>query len=163
MSTIIHCVKDSQCLPEKKTQGAICRDLRLTEEVTIAPGELKTAWTWLKTFIPNGRQCKMYARSWLPVKHGVTLANWVAVFDSDYRGEYIVQLLNISQETVTLTKYMRVAQIDFLPAYQPEHPRFWTPDVPTLETIVDEEVYNTFEEKYPSARWDWRFNSTWTH
>ncbi|MBO4203727.1 hypothetical protein J5893_02745 [bacterium] len=46
----------------------------------------------------------MYARSSLPSKIGLMLANGVAVIDSDYRGEYLLQLYNFTAQTVKIQK-----------------------------------------------------------
>jgi len=50
--------------------------------------------------MPLGWQCRVYARSSLPVKNGLMLANSVAIFDANFRGEYIMQFYNFTSETI---------------------------------------------------------------
>ncbi len=57
----------------------------------------------------------IFARSGLSTKHGITLANSVGVVDSDYRGEIIVALKNLSNEPYTVHNGDRIAQLVFTP------------------------------------------------
>lgn len=57
----------------------------------------------------------MYARSSLPTKHHLFLANGVGLIDSDYRGEYHLQLYNPTQETITIPSHTRLCQLEFAP------------------------------------------------
>jgi dUTPase len=63
----------------------------------------------------------MYARSSLPTKAHLMLANSVAVFDADFRGEYLMQLYNYTAETVEIPAYTRLAQLEFFPYLRAEH------------------------------------------
>lgn len=163
MNSILVCTYDDQLLPEKKSSGAVCRDIKIEEDITVAAGQLHTVSAWIKARIPLWWQWKVYARSGLPVKRWLMLANSVAIFDADYRGEYILQLYNFTDASVSFPKYARLAQLEFMPAYQPEHHRYWTEQIPWLEFLTDRELYNTFEATYPTERWSQRFNSTWLH
>ncbi|MDR2540590.1 MAG: hypothetical protein LBD11_02110 [Candidatus Peribacteria bacterium] len=69
----------------------------------------------MKTFLPQGRGSKLYARSSLPTKTGLMVANNVAIFDSDYRGEYLMQLYNYTSETVEIPAFTRLTQLEFFP------------------------------------------------
>lgn len=158
-SSIIFCVQDERFLPEKKSSGAVCRDCSITETITITPWSMTIVWTGLKTFLPLWRHIKVYARSGLPSKTWLMLANGVAVFDADYRGEYMLQLYNFTTASVTIEQGSRVAQLDLCPTYIP-----WTPstqEVPIINSIVDTVIYDAFTEHYPSKRGEWRFHSTW--
>jgi dUTPase len=57
----------------------------------------------------------MYARSSLPTKTGLMVANGVAVFDSDFRGEYLMQLYNYTSEVVEISAFTRLMQLEFFP------------------------------------------------
>lgn len=57
----------------------------------------------------------VYPRSGLSTKHGIDLANCVAVIDSDYRGEIRIPLRNNSDETFFLRDGDRVAQLVVTP------------------------------------------------
>jgi len=160
MKKIIVCVSNKKLLPEKKTLGAVCWDMRLAEDIVVEPWKLFVVGTGVKTFIPHGRHCKVYARSGMPVKMWLMLANSVAIFDADYRGEYMMQLYNFTDKIVKLEKYTRVSQMEFLPYYYDSW-KFGVVKIPEIEFVVDPKLYGNFEEKFPSVRWDGRFNSTW--
>ena len=53
----------------------------------------------------------MRPRSGLAIKHGVTVANAPGTIDSDYRGEVKVLLINLGQETFTINRGDRIAQM----------------------------------------------------
>jgi dUTPase len=57
----------------------------------------------------------MYARSSLPTKMGLMLANAVAIFDSDFRGEYLMQLYNYTSQVQDIPAFTRLAQLEFFP------------------------------------------------
>ena len=83
METIVICASHENFVPERKTPEAMCWDIKAAESLSIAPGEVKLVKSGLKTFIPTGRCCKIYARSSLPIKQGLQLANSVGLVDSD--------------------------------------------------------------------------------
>ena len=62
---------------------------------------------------------KLYSRSGLSIKRAVGLANSVGVLDSDYQGEVMVALHNISNEAVEVYDGERVAQMLIEPVYHP--------------------------------------------
>jgi len=161
MDNIIICTYDEQLIPEMKTQGAAAWDMRTSVDFTIQPGEVKLISAGFKVFMPSWWQANFYARSWLPIKSGLMQANNVAIMDSDYRGEYYMQLYNFTSEPITMEKYSRLCQLQFHPVYQPEFPRYGTDSVPSLEVVVDQAMYDEFADRYPSGRWTGAFNSTW--
>jgi dUTPase len=46
---------------------------------------------------------------------GLMLANAVAIFDSDFRGEYLMQLYNYTSQVVEIPALTRLAQLEFFP------------------------------------------------
>ena len=102
--------------------------------------------------MPSGWQANFYARSGLPIKSGLMQANSIAIMDSDYRGEYYMQLYNLTDEPISIEKYSRLCQLQFKPVYQPEFPRYGTDQVPSLEIAVDQDMYDEFAERFPSDR-----------
>ncbi len=158
LTPIIICVSDAAYLPEKHTAGAVCRDLRISTDITVAPGEIILAPTGVKIACPEGRHTKIYARSGLPIKSWLMLANSVGVIDNDYRGEYFLQLYNCTQQTVQHSKGTRLWQLEIVPYFTP-----WLAHdlvTPTIETIIDPEVFTHFEEHYPTSRGSGWFHST---
>ena len=62
----------------------------------------------------------VYARSGLGIRHGVSLSNGVGVIDSDYRGEIMVGLTNLSDAPYTIHPGDRIAQLVVAPVVLPE-------------------------------------------
>ena len=144
-------------LPYKATEWSIWRDLKLAEDITILQWSVVLAPTWVKSALPLWRWIKVYARSSLPVKFGLIVANSVGVIDSDYRWEIKVELTSLSWEK-TLTAWTRIAQLEICPYFQEWKP--FLSETPKVEMIVNPEIYENFEEKFPSDRWAGWFGST---
>jgi len=78
------------------------------------------------------------------------LANGVGVIDNDYRGEYFLQLYNFTETTVTHTAGTRLGQVEIVPYFLPEQSH--TLMMPPIETIIDPDIFQHFEELYPTSR-----------
>ena len=104
-------------LPAYETPGSAGCDLRacMDAPVSIAPGETVMIHTGLSMEIPAGYVGLVFARSGLSTKKGLAPANKVGVIDSDYRGEWMVGLLNHSPEPRTVEPGERIAQAVFVP------------------------------------------------
>lgn len=100
-------------VPEFKTQGAAGCDLcaLLEKEVIINPLERKLIPTGLSIELPIGYEAQIRPRSGLSLKHGITLINAVGTIDSDYRGEILVPLVNLSNEPYAVKPYERICQM----------------------------------------------------
>jgi dUTP pyrophosphatase len=57
-------------------------------------------------------------RSGLAARYGVTVLNSPGTIDADYRGEIQVILINLGQESFTVTRGMRIAQLTIAPVLQ---------------------------------------------
>ena len=53
---------------------------------------------------------KIYPRSSMAIKRGITLVNDVAVIDSDFKDEIVLALCNNTMEDVTIKKGEKIAQ-----------------------------------------------------
>ncbi len=104
---------DDLGLPTYATEGAAGLDLKasLGEPVLLKPGERGIIPTGLKMEIPPGFEGCVRPRSGLAMKQGLTLTNAPGTIDSDYRGEVKVLVINLGQETVTLKRGDRIAQL----------------------------------------------------
>lgn len=109
-------------LPEKQSEQAAAYDLCCSESFSIRETEIHVVPTNLVMEIPPGLVGKIYPRSGLAAKYGITLANGVGVIDSDYRGEVKVILYRLPTSRfqkaaqppdVRFTPGSRVAQIIF--------------------------------------------------
>lgn len=97
--------------PEYATFGASGFDLHLfsDKEIKIENNEIAKLPTGLKFEIPSGFGLFIFSRSSVAMR-GVSLANGVGVIDSDYRGEVLVPLRNLSGCGVTIQPGTRIAQ-----------------------------------------------------
>ncbi|MES2478193.1 MAG: dUTP diphosphatase [Bacteroidota bacterium] len=100
-------------LPEYQTSGSAGMDLRanLTESITLQPMERKLIPTGLFIALPESYEAQIRPRSGLSIKRGLTLVNAVGTIDSDYRGELMVPIINLSAEAQTIEDGERIAQM----------------------------------------------------
>ena len=107
-------LRENAKIPKRATNGSAGMDLYacIDESITLEPGQLAIIPTGIAIELPNN-QCVayLYARSGLGVKHGICLSNGVGVIDSDYTGELMVSLINLSREPYTIKHGERIAQL----------------------------------------------------
>ena len=98
-------------LPSPATPGSAGYDLASADEGELAPLERKLFRTGFSIALPDGYECQIRPRSGLALRHGITLPNTPATIDSDYRGELMVALVNLSTKQFRVTRGMRIAQM----------------------------------------------------
>lgn len=105
--------KGNQPLPEYATPQSAGMDLRanIKEPVTIDTLERTLVPTGLFIQLPVGYEAQVRPRSGLAIKNGVTCINTPGTIDSDYRGEVMVELVNLSKEPFTINPGERIAQM----------------------------------------------------
>ena len=107
--------------PAYATAGSAGMDLRacIDEPMTIRPMERVKVPAGFAIALPGPQWVAfIFARSGLGIKSGITLPNCVGVIDSDYRGEVIVGLTNLSDTDYTIQPGDRVAQLVIMPVTQ---------------------------------------------
>jgi dUTP pyrophosphatase len=62
-----------------------------------------------------GFEAQVRPRSGLAAKNGITVLNTPGTIDSDYRGEIKVILVNLSKESFTIKRGMKIAQMVIQP------------------------------------------------
>lgn len=104
--------------PRRQTPGSAGADLCacLRAPLRIAPGDTVMVPLGFAAEIPPGYAGFVFSRSGLGSKRGVVVAQGVGVIDSDYRGEWLVPLRNLSQQAYTVSPGERIAQVIFLAA-----------------------------------------------
>ncbi|HEV2363094.1 MAG TPA: dUTP diphosphatase [Caulobacteraceae bacterium] len=106
-------------LPAYETEGAAGMDLRAAvpagEPLTLRPGERAAAPTGLAVAIPQGFEGQVRPRSGLALRAGLSQPNTPGTIDSDYRGELMVILINLGEETIVIRRGDRIAQLVIAP------------------------------------------------
>lgn len=62
--------------------------------------------------IPDGYDVRVYPRSGMSLKNGITLSNSVGVIDNDYKEELFVTVINNSDDVFIIEDGMRIAQFE---------------------------------------------------
>jgi len=109
-------------VPRYMTSGAAGMDLAaaIDEPITVGAGASAVVATGLAMAIPHGFEGQVRPRSGLARKHGITVLNAPGTIDSDYTGEVMVLLVNLSREPFTITHGERIAQLVIAPVVQAE-------------------------------------------
>ena len=104
-------------LPAYGTPMAAGMDVRaaLAEPLALKPLQRALVPTGLRIQLPEGYECQIRPRSGLALKHGVTVANAPGTIDADYRGEIVIILINLSDETFVINPGERIAQMVVAP------------------------------------------------
>ena len=99
--------------PSYKTKGSSGLDLRasLMQDIIIEPHERAAIPTGIFLQLPEMLEAQIRPRSGLALKDGITVLNTPGTIDSDYRGEVLVILVNLSNKPFKISNGDRIAQI----------------------------------------------------
>jgi dUTP pyrophosphatase len=103
----------SVALPGYHSTDAAAFDLAARDPVLVPPGEVVLVATGLVIEVPPGHAMLIVARSSLPLKKQLMVANGVGVIDADYCGptdEIKVEVYNFSSTSVAIAPGERIAQ-----------------------------------------------------
>lgn len=108
-------------LPAFQSSQAAGADLlaAVTEPVTLLPGQRALVPCGFVMALPQGYEAQVRPRSGFAARHGVTVLNSPGTIDADYRGEVMVIVINLGQETVLIERGERIAQMVVAPVVQP--------------------------------------------
>ena len=90
-------------------------DLRSTIEINIPPFGRALIPTCIKLSIPEEYEIQVRPKSGLALNQGLTVLNTPGTVDSGYVGEIKVIVFNTNNETVTVSKGMKIAQAVLCP------------------------------------------------
>ncbi len=109
-------------LPRYRTPGAAGMDLHaaIAHPLTIAPLGRVRVPTGLAIALPPSFEGQVRPRSGLAASAGLTVLNAPGTIDSDYRGEVIVLLVNVSDAPATISPLERIAQLVIAPVARAE-------------------------------------------
>ena len=106
-------------LPARQSALAAGADLSAAigedAELEIGPGGRALVPCGFSMALPEGFEAQVRPRSGLALKHGITLLNSPGTIDADYRGEVGVILINLGQESFTIRRGERIAQLVLAP------------------------------------------------
>jgi dUTP pyrophosphatase len=106
-------------LPSYGTSEAAGFDLASAHDLVVGARQIALVRTGLVIEVPTGYFLAIFARSSTPLKRGLIVANGVGVIDSDYSGpndEVMIQVMNVTESEVRISRGDRLAQGIVLPA-----------------------------------------------
>ncbi|WP_353354411.1 dUTP diphosphatase [Intrasporangium sp. DVR] len=99
-------------LPSYAHPGDAGADLVSRIDVTIAPGERVLVPTGISIALPPGHAGFVHPRSGLAARHGISIVNAPGTIDEGYRGEVLVNLVNLDRtEPFRVQRGDRIAQL----------------------------------------------------
>lgn len=109
MKLPIEKIYEDSKLPAYGYQGDAGMDLFAYGDFVLKPGERVSVPTGIKMAIPEGYVGLVWDKSGIAFKRGIKSMG--GVVDSGYRGEVMVCLINLSQETQEIKKGEKIAQM----------------------------------------------------
>jgi dUTP pyrophosphatase len=88
--------------------------------ITLLPGRRALIPTGIAIALPPGIEGQIRPRSGLALRHGVTVLNAPGTIDADYRGEIHVLLVNLGEDSFTVERGARIAQLILCATMQAE-------------------------------------------
>jgi dUTP pyrophosphatase len=99
-------------MPAYAHPGDAGADLCSRVEVTIQPGQRVLVPTGVALALPPGHAGFVHPRSGLAARHGISIVNAPGTVDEGYRGEILVNLVNLDpREPFTVRRGDRIAQL----------------------------------------------------
>lgn len=111
---------DSIILPKRQTKNSAGYDFYVAKDTILKAKSITLIPTGVKAYMESDEVLKIYVRSSMPMKKGITLANNVGIIDSDYYenpdndGHIMIQVMNFSDNDILIKKDERIAQGIFL-------------------------------------------------
>lgn len=113
-------------IPSYATIGSAGMDIRAAGDYVVAPGQTMMIPTGFAVAIPEGYELQCRPRSGLAAKNNIIVANTPGTIDSDYRGEIMVLLHNLTTPDIfgntghpfEVRRGDRIAQLVFAPVTQ---------------------------------------------
>jgi dUTP pyrophosphatase len=111
-------LRDGGLAPTYAKPGDAGADLASVEHHVLTPGSRALVRTGVAVAVPDGFVGLVHPRSGLAARHGVSIVNAPGTIDSGYRGEILVNLVNLGSEDVTVRRGDRIAQLVIVPVVQ---------------------------------------------
>jgi dUTP pyrophosphatase len=112
VSVQIHRLDPALPLPAYAHPGDAGADLTSRVDVTLAPGQRVLVPTGIAVALPEGYAAFTHPRSGLAARHGITIVNAPGTLDAGYRGEILVNLVNLDpHDPFDVRRGDRIAQL----------------------------------------------------
>lgn len=111
-------LREGFILPSYALDGDAGMDVFSLDDVLINPGERHVFPLGFATEIPSGYCALIWDKSGLSAKYGLKVLG--GVIDSNYRGEYMVCVINLGKDVCEIKKGNKIAQILIQPIIQAE-------------------------------------------
>lgn len=99
-------------IPASARPGDAGVDLYARVDLDLAPGERSLVPTGVAIALPDGYAAFTHPRSGLAARHGITLVNAPGTIDAGYRGEIMVNVVNLDpREDFRIARGDRIAQL----------------------------------------------------
>lgn len=108
---VLACIREGEELTGWNRENVKAKFPVTGRTIEFYPGDRILIPTGISLIIPKGYCVKVYPRSGLSVKQGLTLINNVGIIDSDYTGELLIPLINLSNAIIQVIDREKVAQI----------------------------------------------------
>ena len=107
-------------LPKYETAGSSGMDLaaNIVDNINVDPGKTAIIPTGLALSVPKGFEVQIRPRPGLAAKQKLSALNTPGTIDSDYRGEIKVILINLGDNSYTVERGTRIAQMVVCPIVQ---------------------------------------------
>lgn len=105
-------------IPTYGRAGDAGMDFYALHDTTVAPGETAHIQTGIAMEIPQGYVGLFWDKSGLSFKHGIKVLG--GVIDSNFRGEFVLGVINLGKEVYTFKKGHKVMQMLVQPVVQAE-------------------------------------------
>jgi dUTP pyrophosphatase len=112
LSIELHRLDPELPVPRYAHPGDAGADLHSAVELTLQPGERSLVPTGVALAIPEGWVGLVHPRSGLAARHGISMVNAPGTVDAGYRGEILVNLVNLDpRDAFTIRRGDRIAQL----------------------------------------------------
>lgn len=111
-------ISEKATLPEYAIDSDVCFDIRAIENVTLKSMEQKEIKTGLILEIPNGYVGLLRDRVGIVTQLGCHVI--AGTFNSHYREELTVMMINFGMDDIQIEEGMRIAQMIILPVHKLE-------------------------------------------
>lgn len=112
LPVLVRRLRDEAHLPTYARSGDAGADLTSVAEVLLEPGRRALVPTGIAIVVPDGWVGLVHPRSGLAARHGITVVNAPGTIDSGYRGEILVNLVNLDpSEPFRVHPGDRIAQL----------------------------------------------------